>query len=486
MGHNTFLITAVLATTVFGATAFVANAEPLFSPFPDAKSPEEKRIHFTPFELITAVNGDKFTLLPVSGKLTRQSVELPEGYSPEHVINNYLAQLKKLNAEVLFNCTAASCGDGQAMQRQLKPLKSVNADYHSAYVAAKLKGTRGEVYASIYVVNREDRYTYLQVDILDAIPEPLDLIQANSDFLQQAPKEVEIKDRRSDDAQGATDHPLLGRMPGSYISRYKQTNFIQVPVLVGISGADYQTQSLDAKLTQISYQMPESYSLFEINSNYAAAAQKLQAERVFHCKGTACGDDDNLINAIKLIKDDKEDEWQEYQLFKLSHAKGDVYFDIYSQGYFDGTPADTTLRVMELSTLKDDRVAIDLNALTDAISQTGKATLEGLLFDYDSERMLPESKPVLDVLASYLKQHPTLSFYVVGHTDDKGERSYNQSLSERRAAAVIKQLSDGFQIPSAQLTAHGNGEYSPVASNTNDAGQKLNRRVELVLRSDKK
>ncbi len=485
MGHKT-LSSAVFLAVTCGVATFAVNAESLFTPFPDSKSHEEKRIHFTPFELITAVDGGKFTLLPVSGKLTRQSVELPEGYSPEHVINNYLAQLKKLNAEVLFSCQAATCGDGQAMQTQLKPLKSVNADYHSAYAAAKLKGTRGEVYTSIYVVNREDRYTYLQVDILDAIPEPLDLIQANGDFLQQAPKQIEIKDRRSDDAQGATDHPLLGRMPGSYITSHKQTNFTQVPVLVGISGADYQTKPLDAKLTQITYHMPESYSLFEINSNYAAAAQRLQAERVFHCKGTACGDDDNLINAIKLIKDDKEDEWQEYQLFKLSHAKGDVYFDIYSQGYFDGTPADTTLRVMELSTLKDDRVAIDLDALSDAISQTGKATLEGLLFDYDSERMLPESKPVLEVLASYLKQNPTLSFYVVGHTDDKGERSYNQSLSERRAAAVIKQLSDGFQIPSAQLTAHGNGEYSPVASNTNDAGQKLNRRVELVLRSDKK
>lgn len=327
MGHKT-LLSAVFLTATCGVATFAVNAESLFTPFPDSKSHEEKRIHFTPFELITAVNGDKFTLLPVSGKLTRQSVELPEGYSPEHVINNYLAQLKKLNAEVLFSCKAATCGDGQAMQTQLKPLKSVNADYHSAYVAAKLKGSRGEVYTSIYVVNREDRYTYLQVDILDAIPEPLDLIQANSDFLQQAPKDIEIKDRRSDDAQGATDHPLLGRIPGSYITSYKQTNFTQVPVLVGISGADYQTKPLDAKLTQITYQMPESYSLFEINSNYAAAAQKLQAERVFHCKGTACGDDDSLINAIKLIKDDKEDEWQEYQLFKLSHAKGDVYFDI--------------------------------------------------------------------------------------------------------------------------------------------------------------
>ncbi|WP_417762873.1 OmpA family protein [Shewanella sp.] len=163
-----------------------------------------------------------------------------------------------------------------------------------------------------------------------------------------------------------------------------------------------------------------------------------------------------------------------------------MYVDIYAQGHFDGTPGYTTVRVMELTALKDDRVVINLDALTDAISQSGKATLAGLLFDYDSDQMLPESKPVLQVLASYLKQHPKLDFYVVGHTDDKGDRNYNQSLSQRRAAAVIKQLTEQYQIPASQLTAHGNGEYSPVASNANEAGQRLNRRVELVLRSDNK
>ena len=99
MGQNTLLSAVLLTTTAFGA-----NAEQLFIPFSDAKSPEEKRIHFTPFDIITAVNDNKLTLLTVSGQLTRQSVELPESYSPEHVINNYLAQMKKLNAEVLFNC----------------------------------------------------------------------------------------------------------------------------------------------------------------------------------------------------------------------------------------------------------------------------------------------------------------------------------------------------------------------------------------------
>nr|WP_232280518.1 OmpA family protein [Shewanella amazonensis] len=399
-------------------------------------------------------------------------------------MNNYLAQFKNLNAEVLFQCEAEGCGDGWAMRDQLAPLITVDTSYPGAYVAAKLKGAGGDVYSSIYAFHREGSYTKVQLVTLEVIPEPLDLVEANSNFLQQGTQDVAMADRRSDDAQDSADHPLLGRMPGNYITRYKQTNLTQVPVIVGISAAGIQTQSLDARLTEIRYQMPERYSLFEINSNYAAAAQKLNAEQVFYCKGTGCGDDDALIKAMGLFQDDAEDQWQEYQLYRLSRPQGDVYFDIYSQGRYDATPGDTTLRVMELSVLKTDRIAINLDALNDAITQTGKATLDGLLFDFDSDRMLPESQPVLEVLATYLKQHPAKGFYVVGHTDDKGERAYNQSLSLRRADAVIQSLTQQYHIPASQLTAHGNGEYSPVASNENESGQALNRRVELVLRSD--
>ncbi|QYK05988.1 OmpA family protein [Shewanella zhangzhouensis] len=480
MGQNTLIFVSLLASL-----ASPVNATGLFGPFPDAKYPEEKRIHFTPVNLITAADGKDFTLQVVSGRLTRNAFELPDSYPLALVMNNYLAQLKKLNAEVLFHCETESCGDGWAMRDQLAPLITVDTSYPGAYVAAKLKGADGDVYSSIYAFHREGSYTKVQLVTLEGIPEPLGLVEVNSDFLQQAPEDLVMEDRRGDDVRSSADHPLIGRMPGSYITRYKQTNLTQVPVITGINGADIQTQSLDARLTEIRYQMPERYSLFEINSNYAAAAQKLAAEQVFHCKGTACGDDDRLIKAMGLFQDDAEDKWQEYQLYKLSRPQGDVYFDIYSQGRYDATPGDTTLRVMELSALKADRVTINLDALNDAISQTGRATLDGLLFDFDSDRMLPESQPVLDVLATYLKQYPAKGFYVVGHTDDKGERTYNQSLSLRRADAVIKSLTGQYHIPASQLTAHGNGEYSPVASNENAAGQALNRRVELVLRSDK-
>jgi outer membrane protein OmpA-like peptidoglycan-associated protein len=47
---------------------------------------------------------------------------------------------------------------------------------------------------------------------------------------------------------------------------------------------------------------------------------------------------------------------------------------------------------------------------------------------------------------------------------------------------LIKQ----FAIKPQQVEAEGVGEYSPIANNFDDAGQKQNRRVELVIRSDNK
>ncbi|MCL2918030.1 hypothetical protein [Shewanella litorisediminis] len=82
------------------ATAVMVKANTLFGPFPDAKYPEEKCIHFTPFSIITAANDKDVTLQIVSGRLTRNTFELPDSYTLALVMNNYLAQFKKLNAEV--------------------------------------------------------------------------------------------------------------------------------------------------------------------------------------------------------------------------------------------------------------------------------------------------------------------------------------------------------------------------------------------------
>lgn len=95
MGQNTLIFLSLLASL-----ASPVNATGLFGPFPDAKYPEEKRIHFTPFSIITAANDKDVTLQVVSERLTRNTFELPDSYTLALVMNNYLAQFKKLNAEV--------------------------------------------------------------------------------------------------------------------------------------------------------------------------------------------------------------------------------------------------------------------------------------------------------------------------------------------------------------------------------------------------
>ena len=71
---------------------------------------------------------------------------------------------------------------------------------------------------------------------------------------------------------------------------------------------------------------------------------------------------------------------------------------------------------------------------------------------------------------------------MVGHTDNVGAMDYNRDLSSRRAAAVVAALVGEHGVGGARLQAEGVGPLSPVASNDEEAGRALNRRVELVSR----
>ena len=69
---------------------------------------------------------------------------------------------------------------------------------------------------------------------------------------------------------------------------------------------------------------------------------------------------------------------------------------------------------------------------------------------------------------------------MVGHTDSTGSASYNQSLSERRANSVANAMLQRGVIQQ-RLAVVGMGENKPRASNNNETGRALNRRVEIVI-----
>ncbi len=103
-----------------------------------------------------------------------------------------------------------------------------------------------------------------------------------------------------------------------------------------------------------------------------------------------------------------------------------------------------------------------------------------LYFDFDSAVVKKEFEAELNKIKEVFDAQPGLKVTVDGHTDSKGSEAYNQLLSERRAHAVIKYLTDKQGIGSEKLKAVGYGEIKPGFSNDTEAGRAKNRRVELT------
>jgi outer membrane protein OmpA-like peptidoglycan-associated protein len=104
----------------------------------------------------------------------------------------------------------------------------------------------------------------------------------------------------------------------------------------------------------------------------------------------------------------------------------------------------------------------------------------GLLFDFDSDVIKGNARDNLSKLAASLKKYPDTDLMIVGHTDGQGSDSYNQGLSERRAAAARAYLTS-VGISATRVKTAGRGESEPIASNTDESGRSQNRRVEVAI-----
>ena len=106
--------------------------------------------------------------------------------------------------------------------------------------------------------------------------------------------------------------------------------------------------------------------------------------------------------------------------------------------------------------------------------------MNNIFFDFDKATLRSESYHELNRWVDVLKKYPDLKAEIHGHTCSIGTETYNQGLSERRAAAVVNYLvSQG--IDRNRLTMKGYGETMPVASNKTQEGRELNRRVEVLF-----
>jgi outer membrane protein OmpA-like peptidoglycan-associated protein len=141
--------------------------------------------------------------------------------------------------------------------------------------------------------------------------------------------------------------------------------------------------------------------------------------------------------------------------------------------------------IIEETVLEDDLIRVNADDMIKRLLADGKIALYGIYFDFDKADVKPESAATLSEIARLMKENPGVNIFVVGHTDMKGSLDYNIRLSENRADAVVKALTENYDVSSDRMSSHGVGSLCPLYTNLSDEGRKFNRRVELVLKLEK-
>ena len=113
----------------------------------------------------------------------------------------------------------------------------------------------------------------------------------------------------------------------------------------------------------------------------------------------------------------------------------------------------------------------DINSL-----MTGKT----VNFQSGSAYLAADSTTLLGEVAKALKPCSGTLVEVQGHTDLMGNADLNQNLSQARAEAVVKALTDQG-VPAAQLTAKGYGLTQPIENARTAQANAKNRRTVFAV-----
>ena len=167
--------------------------------------------------------------------------------------------------------------------------------------------------------------------------------------------------------------------------------------------------------------------------------------------------------------------------FKLSLEQGfDYTLEIQKDGYLNGSK---DINTENITRSQDLETMINLNK-----KPKGRITLPGILYEFNSPKLTPDSKTAIDTsLYLLLIQNPEIVLEISSHTDSKGTDSYNLKLSQKRAESVVRYLLLKG-INKKRLESQGYGETMPIAPNTNPDGsdnpdgRKLNRRTDFQIK----
>lgn len=253
-----------------------------------------------------------------------------------------------------------------------------------------------------------------------------------------------------EDAKGSKDHPLFNRMPGYRIMGYEDKDFNVFDKFLDENG---KKMSVEGHYYYFNYGLNKGEKMAsgpQVLRNYMNAVKKAGGTVVY---------EEGCCNVyLKLAKNNR-----------ITWVRVKAYTDAGSYQVW----------IVEEEEMDQD-IVVDVKSMMNEINAEGRVALYGIYFDFDKSDMKPESDPTLKEISKLLSENPKLKLYVVGHTDNVGDFSYNMNLSKSRADAVVKTLVSKYNVDKNRLTPAGVGPLCPVTTNDTEEGKAKNRRVELI------
>ena len=102
-----------------------------------------------------------------------------------------------------------------------------------------------------------------------------------------------------------------------------------------------------------------------------------------------------------------------------------------------------------------------------------------VFFDFNEYALSKKNIKIINFHVDLLKKNNTIKIILEGHTDERGEKSYNLNLGEKRGNSV-KDYMVSQGVKSEQVEVISLGETTPMINESNEEAWKQNRRVVFI------
>ncbi|OFX31889.1 MAG: hypothetical protein A2X08_01720 [Bacteroidetes bacterium GWA2_32_17] len=145
-----------------------------------------------------------------------------------------------------------------------------------------------------------------------------------------------------------------------------------------------------------------------------------------------------------------------------------------AEGYYSVT------KYLDVTDLTEYKEIEEQNLFMAPVMESQVVRLNNIFFKKKTAELLKESYPELNRFVEFLKTNKKITIEIGAHTDNKGDKAENVTLSQNQANAVTNYcISKG--IKADRLKVKGYGQTQPIAFNEDEEGREMNRRIEFKV-----